>query len=145
MCPGIDRITGELTVGKEKLGPSLMEEDFLISELGSVAKRIRKSGCRHYYETWRHVSPEMEMGLTLGFSLDGPLRRISAQFVKPGTRGLAWSKEREHEIKCFHDKWLKEQLGDPPHQFRWGTIMSVITPHWYSANIVIDYTSGSRN
>ena len=139
----IDRRTGEFVVGEQRLSPGLLEEDFLISELGSVAKRIRRSKSQHYYEAWRHVSPELEIGLTLGFSPDGLLQRISAQFVKLGTRGSAWSKEREHEIKCFHDKWLKEQLGDPPHQFRWGTIMSIMEPHWYSANIVIDYTRGS--
>ena len=138
----IDHISGELAVGEQKLGPGLVEEDFLVSDLGLAAKGIRRSGSRHYYETWQQISPEQEIGLTLGFSPCGPLQRISAQFMKLGIRGSAWSKAREDEIKCFHDKWLREQLGDPPHQFRWGKVLSILEPHWYSANIVIDYTRG---
>jgi len=67
----IDRRTGEFVVGEQKLSPGLVEEDFLISELGSFAKRIRRAGSQHYYETWRHVSTEMEMGLTLAFLSTG--------------------------------------------------------------------------
>ena len=64
------------------------------------------------------ITPELEVGLTLGFSPNGPLRRISVQFIKPGTRGSAWSKAVEDDIKRSHDKWLKAQLGEPPYQFR---------------------------
>ena len=139
----IDRRTGEFAVGEQKLGRGLVEKDFLNSELGSAAREIRRSGSRHYYETWRQISPEMEMGLTLGFFPGGPLQRLSAQFVSPATRGAAWSKAREEEIKCFHDNWLKEQLGDPPYRFPWGNALSILDRHWYSANIVIDYTRGT--
>ena len=130
-------------MGEQKLGRSLGEGTFLNSELGSAAREIRRSHSRRYYEVWQRISPELEMGLTLGFSAGGPLQRISAQFVNLGTRGSEWSKVKEDEIKHYHDKWLSEQLGDPPYQFRWGKAMSIVEPHWYSANIIIDYTRGS--
>jgi hypothetical protein len=139
----IDRITGELAVGEQKLGRTLLEGEFLNSELGSAARKIRQSRSRRYYEVWQQISPELEMGLTLGFSEGGPLLRISAVFVNLRTRGSEWSKGKEDEIKHFHDEWLIEQLGNPPYQFRWGKAMSIVEPHWYSANVVIDYTRGS--
>jgi hypothetical protein len=139
----IDQVTGEFVIGEQIFGPSLKEDEFLTSELGVASKEVRRSDCRIYYEVWKQISPKLEIGITLGFSSGGPLQRISAQFVKPGLRGSAWSKAAEDEIKCFHDKWLKEQLGPPPYQFQWGRVMSIMEPHWYSANIIIDYTRGS--
>ena len=138
----LDRITGEFAVSKQKLGRSLPEGEFLNSELGSAAKEIRQSRSRRYYEAWQQISPELEMGLTLGFSVAGPLLRISAVFVNLGTRGSEWSKVKEGEIKHFHDKWLNEPLGNPPDQFRWGKAISIVEPHWYSANVIIDDTRG---
>ena len=82
-------------------------------------------------------------GHPLGFSPDGPLQRISAQFVKLGIRGSAWSREIEGEIKRFHENWLRDQLGNPPYQFRWGKAFTILEPHWHSANIIIDHTRGT--
>jgi hypothetical protein len=139
----INPITGEFTMCGQTLGPNLMEADFLHSELGQVATEIRQSGSRRYYEAWGQVSPDLEIGFTLGFFPRGPLERISAQFVKRGTRGSAWSKEIEREIKGFHDSWLADQLGNPPYQFRWGKAFTILEPKWHSANIIIDYTRGT--
>jgi hypothetical protein len=137
----INATTGELIVGQQALGPNIKETDFLTSELGAGAKQI-PYGDKKYYEVWRQITPKLEIGLTLGFSPHGPLQRISVQCVKPGTRRYEWSKALEDEIKHYHDEWLKEQLGEPPYHFAWGRIMSIIEPHWYSANIVIDYMAG---
>jgi hypothetical protein len=139
----IDQVTGEFVICGEIFGPRLREDEFLTSRLGVASREIRRSDYRTYYEVWTPLSSELEIGITLGFSSGGPLQRISAQFVKPGMRGAAWSKAAEDEIKRFHDTWLKDQLGLPPYQFQWGKIMSSIEPHWYSANIIIDYTRGS--
>jgi hypothetical protein len=139
----INPLTGDFDIGERTLGPSLIETDFLRSELGQVAKEVRRSGSRRYYEAWRRVRSDLEIGFTLRFFPDGPLERISAKFVKTGTRGSAWSKKIENEIKRFHYNWLRDQLGNPPYQFRWGKAFSILGPHWYSANIIIDYARGT--
>lgn len=135
----LHRETGELVVAVQTVGPRLGETEFQHSELGIAAKKIQRSAPVNHYEVWRQVSPETEIGLTLTFAPNSPLKRISAQFVKLGIRGSPWSKAKEDEIKAFHDQWLNEQLGDPPYEFRWGKVLSVIEPHWYSSNIVIRY------
>ena len=140
----INPSTGEIVIGHHTFGPQLVEADFLSSELGALAREIRRPN-RNYYELWTQLSPELEIGLTLGFLAHGSLQRVSAQFVKPGARGTPWSRAVEDDIKRFHDKWLQEQLGEPPYQFAWGTVISRIEPHWYSANIVIDYTNVRRD
>ena len=136
----IDQNTGEFIVGQQRLGAALGEADFLNGEIGAGSSKLKRSGTRNYYEAWRHVTLELDLGLTLGFLPGGSLQRISAQFVGPEIRGTEWSKEKEDKIKSFHDRWLKEQLGNPPYQFDWGRVLSILEPHWYSANIVIDYT-----
>jgi hypothetical protein len=136
----IDRKTGEFGLDEVKFGPNFQEGELINSELGTIAKKIRSSGTRRYYEVWKQINSELELGLTLGFIPDGALQRISAKFLKTGMRSMEWSKALEDEIKTFHDKWLREQLGDPPYQFHWGKVISAIDQHGYSANVVIDYT-----
>lgn len=128
--------TGEFILGEQRFTPQLNEAEYLRSVAAKSSKKLRGSGSR------QQVSSELEIGLTLGFARTGPLQRISAQFVKIGLRGSTWSKALEDQIKSFHDAWLKEQLGKPPYQFTWGKVISVIEPHWYSANIIIDYMRG---
>lgn len=139
----LDTASGKFHIGQLTLGASLKESDFLASEFGTSAKGVRHSEL-NYYEIWKQVSPQLEIGLTLGFVPNGRLQRISAQLIKPGIRGSEWSKAKEDGIKQFHDKWLKEQLGEPPYQYAWGRVMSIIEPHWYSANITIDYRRGRQ-
>lgn len=136
----IDPQNGEFTVGEQHFSGRLEESEFLSSQIGKSAKKIRISESRNYYETWQNVSSEFEVGLTLGFSNNGLLQRISAQFVRIGLRGSQWSKASEDQIKRFHDAWLKKQLGNPPYQFAWGRVKSIVEPHWYSANIIFSYT-----
>lgn len=136
----IDKLTGDLVIDQERFGPRLREHEFLSSALGMAAKKVRSAGSRNYYEAWRQINQKYEFGLTFGFASSGSLERISAQFVPMGARGSNWSKAIEDEIKRFHDSWLEEQLGHLPYQFQWGRVLSAIEPHWYSANIVIDYT-----
>jgi len=138
----IDSSTGAYILGKQKLGRDLKEPEFLRSALGLAAKKV-PAGSRNYYEIWQQVDPELEIGITVGFQPGGPLERITAKFVKAGMRSAPWSKDMEEDLKRFHDNWLREQLGNPPHQFAWGRAMSTIEPHWCSANIVIDYARSS--
>lgn len=135
----LNRENGDLTVAGQKLGPRATETQFLESDLGVAAKKIPRNTPANYYEVWRQVGVANEVGLTLKFIPKGKLLRISVQFIKIGMRGSQWSKALEDEIKCFHDEWLKEQLGQPPYQFSWGKVLSIIEPHWYSANIEIIY------
>ena len=139
MTVKIDQRTGEFIIGQHRLGPSLGEEEFLNGEVGAGFSKMKRSGTRNYYEAWRHITTELDLGLTLGFLPGGGLQRISGQFVRPEIRVTEWSREKEDVIKRFHDQWLKEQLGNPPYQFDWGRVLSIVEPHWYSANIVIDY------
>lgn len=125
----LDRETGELVVTGQNLSPRLGEANFLRSELGLTAKKIQRSAPVNHYGLWRQVSPESEVGLTLTFAPNGPLQRISIQFVTLGLRGSQWSKTKMDEIKTFHDQWLVEQLGAPPYQFAWGKVLSLIEPH----------------
>jgi len=140
----IDRSTGECILGNLKLGHDLREPEFLRSALGLAAKKV-PAGTRNYYEIWQKVAPELEIGITVGFQPGGPLERITAKFVKAGMRDAPWSKEMEEDLKRFHDQWLREQLGNPPYQFAWGRALSTLEPHWYSANIVIDYARRSQH
>lgn len=135
----IDRTTGEFTVDAHRLGPDLAEAEFLRSDLGKAAGKHGRSA--PYYVVWRKIDGGIEIGMTLKFSSSGPLQRIGLQFVKQGVRGSDWTRAMEDEIKVFHDRWLKERLGDPPYRFPWGTVRSFIEPHWYSANIAIEYAA----
>ena len=143
MIVKINRSTGDFLLGDQSLGRNLSEEEFVGSALGTTAQRVRNSGTRRYYEIWRHINAEREVGVTLGFPTGGVLQRISAKFLKSEVRAAEWSKSLENEIKILHDQWLRAQLGSPPYQFRWGKVISAIDQHGYSANVVIDYTETS--
>jgi hypothetical protein len=135
----IERSTGEYIPGNQKLGRDLNEPEFLRSALGLAAKK-KSRGSRNYYEIWQQVDPELEVGITVGFQTWGAVGTLKA-----GMRSAPWSKDMEEDIKRLHDLWLQEQLGNPPYQFAWGKALSTFEPHWYSANIVIDYTRPSQH
>lgn len=50
-----------------------------------------------------------------------------------------WSKEKEINKKAEHDKWLQENLGNPPYKYSWGEITSKYDMRSGSSSITIRY------
>lgn len=129
--------TGEIEIEGTSIGPTTGEDEFLTSVVGKQATRVRKSPTRHWYEVWCSDVSGQRLGAVFSFIPHAGLRRARIKFVKPNV--VTWSREVEDEIKRFHDNWLRQQLGEPPYQFPWGWIGSVVDQHGYSAVIIVDY------
>jgi len=142
----IDSQSGELIAEGYFFGPQLTESEFLQSPVGRTAKKVSSKGTRVYYDVWLSVGDGREFGATLGFLPGNRLERINLKLVPVEAKKLPWSKERESEIKQFHDEWILTELGRDPHEFGWGTVLSIVEPHWSSAIVRIDYSrrQGSR-
>jgi hypothetical protein len=138
----IDPNTGNLLLGIESVGPTLTEKEFIELALGESAARVRKTETRNWYEIWRPGDSGRAAGVVIGFAPGGEIQQARIKLVKDETRAAGvsgWSREVENEIKEFHDGLLRRQLGDPPYDFRWGQVSSVIDQHDYSAIIIVTF------
>lgn len=89
---------------------------------------------------WRHVEADPEQGIRLtALFLDGRLQRVFISFSLPSDRVGEWTVQREQERKARHDEWLKESLGEPPYEFRWGSIASDYDSKGCSSDIIVTY------
>ncbi len=56
-----------------------------------------------------------------------------------GTTWADWSLEKEMQIKAYNDVLLEQDLGSPPYEFSWGTVVSVYSERSDASLIVIRY------
>ncbi len=139
--------TGNLFFGVESVGPTLKEEEFLKSALGQSAVQLMKAATINWWGFWWPGNSGREAGVSIGFTPGAEIQQARIKLVKHETRaaGVAgWSREVENEMKEFHDGWLHQQLGNPPYDFHWGKISSVIDQHDYSAVIIVSYNPGGQ-
>jgi hypothetical protein len=136
----INSRSGELLTEGQVFGPQLSESDFLHSSIGRTAKKVSSKGTRVYYDIWLSAGDGRELAATLGFLPGNGLERINLKVLPVEAKKLAGSEETEKEIKHFHDEWLLMELGRGSYEFSWGTVLSIVEPHWNSAIVVIDYS-----
>jgi hypothetical protein len=136
----IDPKSGEVDIAGLRVGSNLMENDFLTSDVGKLATLAQSTNGRNWYSIWLPDPGGREAGMTLAFVPGEKLQRIRLKMVKPETRRRGvWSATAEDDMKAFHDQLLRGQLGEPPYNFPWGWIASVIDDHDSSAVIIIIY------
>ena len=50
-----------------------------------------------------------------------------------------WTEENELDMKKRHDKWLEDNIGNPPYNYSWGKISSSYDPRSVSSVITFTY------
>jgi hypothetical protein len=50
-----------------------------------------------------------------------------------------WTADREHERKRKHDEWLRMELGSPPYNYSWGSVVSEFDPRGCVSDIIVTY------
>jgi hypothetical protein len=107
---------------------------FLGSSLGRGAVVVVENGP---FVTYR-VVPEPGVGATLLFKGER-LENVAWAFKLPDETKDDWSEESEMQRKKLHEEWLRKELGEPPHRYRWGEVASEYDAKGVSSAIMVVY------
>jgi hypothetical protein len=91
-------------------------------------------------EPWRHyeISPEPGVAGSVLFRSD-EIQKIFLMMLIPSDRTDQWTAELELERKSIHDRWLQQELGDPPWRYAWGKVVSEFDPKTVASEIIVVY------
>jgi hypothetical protein len=139
----VDPTTGEITfaLSSARLGPGLMRDDFLSSELGRAARPVVISEPHATYGV--EVGPgelaAQPFWLELQFhktALDAV--QLVLQAPEFGHGWSEWSEERETARKAAHDRWLID-ADVAPGSYAWGTVESEFDKRSGGSVIIVRY------
>jgi hypothetical protein len=125
---------GTIWFERGSLTPKLSRMRFLESAIGRAAKESLVN------DDWRHydIDPEDGIAGTLIYKGD-KLERIFLAMKMIIDKSEDWTVEAELKRKDLHDRFLREQLGDPPHHFEWGRVVSTFDPKGLASEIIVVY------
>ena len=107
---------------------------FIGSSLGRTAKEtISKKDRRHY-----EFDPETGISATVFFQ-DEALDRVLLMMSMPSDSAKIWTEELELQRKAVHDNWLESELGEPPHEYPWGRVVSDYDARGCVSEIIVVY------
>jgi hypothetical protein len=109
-------------------------ESFLATDLGrdATAKLVNKIW-------WRiSIRPEQGIAATLVFKLN-ELDSVLLLMEIPADLSNGWTVKSELERKSVHDRWLRNEFGQPPYKFDWGVVASEFDGKGCVSEIIIAY------
>ena len=107
---------------------------FLGSAIGRLAQeRLVNDKWSHY-----HIDPEDGIAGTVLFRGES-IDRIFLTMRLPSDNSKEWSIEHELERRAKHDAWLRDELGQPPYAFSWGSVTSDYDARDCSSEIIVVY------
>jgi hypothetical protein len=125
---------GAISFAGGEIKPHMDRAHFLDSAIGRLAReRLVNDNWFHY-----HINPEDGIAGTVLFRGDS-IDRIFLTMRLPSDDLKEWSVEQELERKAIHDAWLRDELGQPPYAFSWGSVTSDYDARGCSSEIIVVY------
>jgi hypothetical protein len=130
----IDAVNGSVTFASGTLGPQIDRMAFLSSPVGTTAKNVLENA------GYVHLSfrAETNVHATALFKHDR-LDRLFLLMAIPSDDATEWTEAHELERKSVHDKWLRQELGEPPYEYTWGSIVSEYDAKGCESEIILTY------
>jgi hypothetical protein len=123
----IDTVLGVVSFPGITIGPHLSRQEFLETRLGSTAKL----GVVNAGWVTLHTQPEPRIYASMAFK-DDRLVKLEVSMQMPSGEVGDYDRDCELRRQAYHDAWLKSELGGPPYEYLWGTVLS-----WYDAKSVV--------
>ena len=130
----IDVVTGSVAFANGMIDARADREAFLKSSLGASARAVlENAGYVHL-----HFDPEPGILANALFKNDR-LDRLFILMANPSSNAGEWTEARELERKAIHDRWLRQELGQPPYEYDWGSVVSEYDAKGCESEIILVY------
>jgi hypothetical protein len=134
---------GKLYLAKFKMNidQNLTHKDFCKSELYKKATPFIINPPYNSYKIEEYMEILGEKFIMVLFFQNEKLQRINFSFYNPNAFDSweNWSEEKELEIKKQYDNLLKQNFGDPPYEYYWGSLESIYDKRSGSAYLLVSY------
>lgn len=116
-------------------------ERFCSSELFKKATPFVKNPPYNSYRIEDYIELLGEKFIMVLFFQNEKLNRMNLSIYNPNSSGSwdDWSEEKELETKKRQDNLLKQNFGEPPYEYQWGSLESVYDKRSGSAHLIIIY------
>jgi hypothetical protein len=132
----IDTLSGAVSFGSGMIRGDQPRTDFLATELGSSSMEEIANAA----EDWRRVRVPSENEFDAILLYQGErLRQVYIAITTPSDKHDEWTMESELRRKDFHDNWLRTELGDPPYNYAWGSVVSEFDAKGVVSEIIVTY------
>ena len=125
---------GTIHFAKGIVSRDLSLPQFIGSSLGRSAKETISNTDRRHYE----FDPETGISATVFFQGEA-LDRVLLMMSMPSDSAKIWTEELELQRKAVHDNWLESELGEPPHEYGWGRVVSDYDARGCVSEIIVVY------
>ena len=130
----IDVFNGSVTFASGTSGPRMDRKAFLDSPVGATAKDVLSTaGYVHL-----NFHPESGVHATALFK-DDRFHQLFVLMAIPSDDGNEWTEARELERMVVHDNWLRHELGKPPYEYAWGSVVSEYDAKGCESEIILSY------
>jgi hypothetical protein len=126
---------------KINIEPSFTHEKFCSSELFKKATPFVKNPPYNSYRLEEGINFLGEKFTIVLFYHNDRLSRMNLSFYVPN-KSVSWDdwcEEKELETKNRQDNLLKQNFGDPPYEYQWGSLESVYDKRSGSSHLIISY------
>jgi len=131
----IDRITGNVLLSDEVLGPALTSELCERSPIG-----FRREFVNNSWETYRGRIKDSDGEFAVAiFVKNNRISEMHLAKIQGVGSWASWSEESELQKQMEHNRILKATLGAPPYHFSWGEVFSVYDSKSGASEIIIRY------
>lgn len=130
----IDVINGSVTFASGTIGPRMDRTAFLNSTVGAAAAKVIENA--DYIHL--HFHPEPGVHASALFKEDR-LQRLFVLMIMPTDDASAWTEAHELERMVVHDDWLRRELGSPPYEYAWGSVVSEYDAKGCESEIILTY------
>ena len=130
----IDVFNGSVTFASGAIGPLMDRVAFLNSSVGVRAEKVlENAGFVHL-----RFHPEPGIHASALFK-DDRFHQLFVLMATPSDDISEWTEAHELERMDVHDKWLRQELGKPPYEYAWGSIVSEYDSKGCESEIIFTY------
>lgn len=130
----IDVATGFVTFASGAVGPPMDRATFLVSPIGATTETLSENA--GFVQL--HFRPEPGVHASALYK-DDRIHQLFILMTIPSDETDEWNEARELERKVIHDKWLRQNLGQPPYEYDWGSVASEYDAKGCESEIIITY------
>jgi hypothetical protein len=130
----IDVFNGSVTFASGTIGPRMDRMTFLASTIGRAAEKVMENAGNVHLR----FCPEPGIHASALFK-DDRFHRLFVLMDMPSEDASEWTEAHELERLAVHDKWLRQELGRPPYEFAWGSVVSEYDAKGCESAIIITY------
>ncbi|MEX0733035.1 MAG: hypothetical protein WD051_00195 [Steroidobacteraceae bacterium] len=132
----INTTDGSIAFPSGTIRPSHDRDAFAASMVDATPREVFTN------EDWRHFDVDPEPGIKLTVFFKGHrMDRVFVLMSIPSDKASEWTEQLELARKAKHDSWLRAEIGDPPYDYRWGSVTSDYDPRGCVSEIIITYAS----